>query len=304
MNLVIATADEKRARDRLSFEAWGELLTREQYLEREQRLCAHPWARDSMTWWLWRDADGAILSSCETYRMCSAVDGERGESWAVASVFTEPALRKRGHARAMMNALVERARAEGAQASTLFSDVGPEIYEASGYSARPAEDLVFPPAPGDPARGVDALVDQVGDLQPYVDDFAIWPTPAQLDWHLERGRTYAALLGRPSLPAIGARAGDGVVYWAPDWKHDRLLVLWLDAGRAYEAEALVQAARGVASTARLREVRLWAQPWPFPGRADLGGDRVRRVGSLPMITALSPSVCPEMWTQIPRAVWV
>jgi hypothetical protein len=124
------------------------------------------------------------------------------------------------------------------------------------------------------------------------------------DWHVERGRTSAALLGRASLPKLGARAGDGVAYWAADWKNDRLLVLWLDAGRAYEAEALVQAARHVASTVKLREVRLWAQPWPFPGRPDLGGDRVRRVGSLPMIAALTPSVSAEKWTQIPRAVWV
>ena len=35
----------------------------------------------------------------------------------------------------------------GAQASTLFSDVGAPIYEKSGYVVRPAEDLVFPPAP-------------------------------------------------------------------------------------------------------------------------------------------------------------
>jgi GNAT superfamily N-acetyltransferase len=304
VRLDFASAAEKNARDRIAYQSWGDRLSTEQYLEREARLCAHPWAQETMRCWALRDDDGRILSSCETYRMCSAVDGERGETWAVASVFTEPELRGRGHARAMMDALVERARAAGAQASTLFSDVGAPIYEKSGYVVRPAEDLVFPPAPGRPSDGIDALVERVGDIEPYVDDFCIWPTAAQLDWHLERGRTYAALLGRTPLPSVGARAGDGVAYWAADWKNDRLLVLWLDAGRAYEAEALVQAARHVASSAKLREVRLWAQPWPFPGRPDLGGDRVRRVGSLPMIAPLSPSVRAEMWTQIPRAVWV
>jgi GNAT superfamily N-acetyltransferase len=304
VKLDFVTADEKRARDRIAYEAWGELLTTEQYVQREERLCAHPWAQETMRCWAWRDGDGEILSSCETYRMASAVDGVRGETWAVASVFTVPALRGRGHARAMMDALVTRARADGAQASTLFSDVGAPIYEKSGYVARPADDLVFPPAPGDSARTIDALVERVGEIEPYVDDFSIWPTAAQLDWHLERGRAYAALLGRPSLSSVGARAGDGVAYWAADWKNDRLLVIWLDAGRAHEAEALVQAARQVASAAKLREVRLWAQPWPFPGRSDLGGDRVRRVGSLPMIAPLIPSVSAEMWTQIPRAVWV
>jgi GNAT superfamily N-acetyltransferase len=304
MQLVVANADEKRARDRVTYASWGEHLTAEQYLTREERLCAHPWARQAMTWWLWRDDDGAVLSSCETYRMSSAIDGVRGETWAVASVYTEPELRRRGHARRMMDALVARARDEGAQASTLFSDVDPAVYAPSGYVARPAEDLLFPPAPGDPARTVDVFVDKVAELEPYVDDFSVWPTTEQLDWHLERSRTYAALLGRTPLPTIGARAGDGVAYWTPDVRQERLLILWLDAGRAFEAEALVQAARNVAAAARLREVRLWAQPWPFPGRADLGGDRVRRVGSVPMIAPLSPSVRAEMWTQIPRAVWV
>ncbi|HEY2746659.1 MAG TPA: GNAT family N-acetyltransferase [Polyangia bacterium] len=304
MKLVLADADEKRARDRLTYEAWGEALTPEQYLIREERLCAHPWARAAMQWWLWKDDDGKVLSSCETYRMSSAVEGERGETWAVASVFTEPALRGRGHARAMMDALLERARQEGAQASTLFSDVAPMQYERSGYAVRPAEDLVFPPAQGDSAHGVDALVEVVGELEPYVDDFTVWPSRQQLDWHLERGRTYGALLRRAPLSSVGARAGEGVAYWVADWKNDRLTMLWLDAADAYEAEALVQTARNVASAARLREVRLWAQPWPFPGRADLGGDRVRRVGAVPMIAPLVGAVRAEMWTQIPRAVWV
>lgn len=303
MKLVAATEDDKRERDRVSFEAWGARLNFEQYLLREARLRTHRWARAAQTTWLWRDGQ-AVLASCEVYRMASAVGGERGESWAVASVFTEPSLRGRGHARAMMSALVERARSDGAQASVLFSDVGAPIYEASGYVARPAEDLVFPPAAGDPAAGVDALLPEAVELPPPDDDFVIWPSVAQLDWHLERTRTYALLLGRPSLPAVGARAGAGVAVWSVDWKQEHLLVLALASARAHEAEALVGAARRVARQLELADVRLWTQPWPFAGRADLGGDRVIRVGSLPMIAPLRPSLKPAMWATIPRAVWV
>lgn len=304
MQLVAATAEDKRARDRLAHGAWGEQLDVDGYLTREARLCAHPWARAAMTSWLWRGDDGAVLSSCETYRMVSAVDGMRGESWAVASVFTEPELRGRGHARRMMDALVARARQHSAQASILFSDVGAPIYEASGYRARPAEDLLFPPAPGEPPAGVDALLTEAVEVAPLEDDFMIFPPVAQLDWHLERTRSYAALLGRPSLPAVGARAGEAVAAWSVDWRHDRLLLLALQAQRSDEAEALVRCARRIAWALHLREVRLWAQPWPFAGRGDLGGDRVARVGSLPMIAPFSPSLRPGMWTQIPRAVWV
>src|SRR5205807_26336 len=108
----------------------GGRLGLEEYVAREDRLVAHPWAGAAMTTWLWQDERGAVMSSCETYRMASSWRGVRGESWAVASVYTEPALRRQGHARRMMDALVARAEAAGAQASTLFSDVGAPIYEA------------------------------------------------------------------------------------------------------------------------------------------------------------------------------
>lgn len=304
MELVAATDDDKRARDRLTYAAWGERLDPAQYLEREARLRAHPWAQAAMTTWLLRGDDGAALASCETFRMTSFVDGARGETWAVASVFTEPALRGRGYASRMLALLDERARAAGAQASTLFSDVGARLYEAGGFRARPAEDLVFPPASGEAAAGVDALLTAPPELPPPDEEFVVWPSAAQLDWHLERTRTYAALLGRPPLSAVGARAGEGTAVWSVEWKKEQLLVLLLRARRAYEAEALVRAARRVAWSLRLREVRLWAQPWDFGGRDDLGGDRVARIGSLPMIAPLAPSLRAEAWTQIPRGVWV
>jgi GNAT superfamily N-acetyltransferase len=317
VELVVANAEEKLARDRLTYAAWGEPLALEQWLEREQRLCAHPWAQQTMTWWLWRGDDSAVLSSCETYRMRSSLRGSTehgrgsvrsgdpsarryGETWAVASVYTEPALRGRGHARRMMDALVARARAEGAQASTLFSDVGAPIYEASGYVARPAEDLVLTPLVGDPALGVDALLGEVVDVREPDGAFAVWPTRDQLDWHVERARVYRPLLDCAPLPAVGARAGDGVILWTTDAKQTSLKIVWLDAARRDQAEALLVSARRVAHALDLGEVRVWAQPWPFA----IDGKREPRDGSLPMIAPLVPSLRADDWTQIPRAVWV
>ena len=237
--------------------------------------------------------------------MCSAVDGVRGETWAVASVYTEPALRGRGHARAMMDALVARARAEGAQASTLFSDVPPAIYEYSGYVARPAEDSVFPPAQGEAARGVDALVDAAGELEPYVDDFSIWPTRDQLDWHLERGRTYAAA-ARARAAAVAGRARR---------RRRRVLGGRLEAGAAADLCGSTRRTPtrrrrwcGRRATPRRRRGCTRCGCGRSRGRSRVGpisgGDRVRRVGSVPMIAPIADGVRPEMWTQIPRAVWV
>jgi GNAT superfamily N-acetyltransferase len=310
MHLEIASLDEQRQRDQKTQDAWGGKLTPAQFLAREERLRTHAWARRAMTTWFLRDDDGTLLASCETYRMRSFLDGDGSDSFGIASVFTEPALRGRGHATRLMDLVIERVRHDSpaAHAMLLFSDVGAAIYERSGYRTRPADDLLFPPAPG--ALAADALLDETealaafSTLEPPLEPFVIWPARDQLDWHLERARTYAALLGRPLLPHAGARIGDSVIVWAADWKHDRLQVLLLASSRGHEAEALVRAARRCAAAADLNEVRLWAEPWDFVGRDDLGGDRVARRDSLPMLAPLLPSLRPEMWRRIPRAVWM
>jgi GNAT superfamily N-acetyltransferase len=310
MRLTIANLEEQRVRDRLSNDVWDAHLTPAQFIEREERLRQHAWSRAAFTSWLLRDDDDTILSSCETYRMRSFFDGTASDSFGIASVFTEPALRRRGHATRLMDLIIERVRQDSpaAHATLLFSDVGAPIYERSGYRARPSFDLVFPPLPG--TLTAEALLDDhaalaaFAALPPPEERFVVWPSREQLDWHLERGRIYATLLERPRLPYAGARSGDALIVWSPDWKRDRLQVLLLAASRSHEAEALVQVARRCAAAAELNEVRLWAEPWGFWGRDDLGGDRVARRDSLPMLAPLSPSLTPEMWQRIPRAVWM
>ena len=234
--------------------------------------------------------------------MCSAVDGERGETWAVASVFTEPELRGRGHARAMMDALVARARGRGRAGVDALQRRRRGHLRESGYVGAPGRGPRVPAgARRRGARGRRARPSGVGELEPYVDDFAVWPTRAaarlapRARAHLrDAARARRRCRRSARAPATASPTGRA------DWKHDRAAgAAGSTPADAYEAEALVQAARHAAAAAKLHEVRLWAQPWPFPGRADLGGDRVRRVGSLPMIAPLSPSVRAEMWTPDP-----
>ena len=69
-SLRLATEEEKRARDRVTYAAWGEGLSLRQYLDREQQLRAHAWARDAMETWLLCDRE-TIVCSCESLRMPS-----------------------------------------------------------------------------------------------------------------------------------------------------------------------------------------------------------------------------------------
>lgn len=320
MLLDIARVDERHAIDRLTHEAWGQRLTEEEFAKREVRLRSQRWAREAMTTWVLRGEGGRPVASCETLRMESFLEdparpGVRslGSTYAVASVFVPPELRGRGYATEMMKHLVERLRREdpAAHASILYSDVGEELYRRAGYVARPAWDRVFEPDDGRPAQGVFRLLTESKLEQAFAkmylpqDRFVVWPTFAQLDWHLERERIYRELLERPKPRFRGAIAGMSTIVWTADWKNDRLNVLLIEALTARDTEALLLCARRVANELELREVRMWDFPLGFELPDDAaGGRRVPREGAVPMICPLTEGLRPEDWNTILLAEWV
>lgn len=257
-------------------------------MAREAALRAQDWPRQALTTWVWcgaGDPAGHVLASCETYRCDVAVGGQPGLAWSIASVYTEPALRKQGHASAMLTALSERLRTEsGAAALVLFSDVDPRIYERVGFVARPAFDRVLPAEPGD--DGVEWLTQPVAPVSKPAAGFDLRPTADMLRWQIAHG---------PVVPC-GARAGDDVIVWQR--KDDHLLVLILEAPT--HGVALVRAAQGIAHRMGLTHVRAWETPrWP----AEVGR-REPRKGAVPMLKPLAAGVDPAAWVDIPRGVWV
>ena len=149
--LTIASAAEQLERDALTASVWGTGLTGAQFLEREQRLRAHPWARQTLTSWLWREESGAVLASCETFLDEAHVGTLQGTAATIASVFTEPKLRGHGHAGNMLRAVVERLRDDPrCLAATLFSEIGTALYQRLGFWPVPAFDTFFPARPDAP----------------------------------------------------------------------------------------------------------------------------------------------------------
>jgi predicted N-acetyltransferase YhbS len=296
---------EKRERDRLAHAAWGQRLTVDQFVDREERLRAHRWSRENMRTWLLREGR-QIVASCETFRMVSFVRGRTGWSHGVASVYVAPELRGRGYAARMMQALIDRLSTEaGVHASILFSDVGPALYQRAGYEPRPAQELFLPASPGEASHGVDLLLRDADvpaalpDLRMPADPFVVWPTADQIDWHLERERIYAELLGLPRVEGCGARAGRGIILWAGVLKTSELHVLSFDAQTAEEAAALIAAAQAAAAGANLARIQLWTWPDCFPAHG-----AVARTDSLPMIRRINPEVPPSGWHFIPRSLWI
>jgi GNAT superfamily N-acetyltransferase len=296
--LTIATAAQQLERDALTASVWGTGLTTAQFVEREQRLRGHPWARKTMTSWLWREERGAVLASCESFLDQAHVGQQQGTAATIASVFTEPTLRGHGHAGNMLRAVVERLRADPlCHAVTLFSVIGTALYQRLGFWPVPAFDTFFPARPDAPP-GVEWLHAPLPAPRPWMGDahtLRLGLSSPRLDWHLERERLYTHALGRTPLTTHGARVGDDTITWTAYWKTNELQVLSLDA-RA--PAPLVHAAAHAAHLAGLPVVRVWETE-------DLtalpGARRAERTDELAMFLPLRPGV--QAWTRVERGLW-
>lgn len=134
----------------LTYPEWGDALTLPEYLEESVFLTSVPLAKDGgMTMWILVDRHlppnkRPILCSCETFRKRSFVakNGMLSEKivHGVASVFCNPAYRRRGFASRMMSELAEVLRdwqttAEDCAGSVVYSDIGKTFYATFGWYA-------------------------------------------------------------------------------------------------------------------------------------------------------------------------
>jgi predicted N-acetyltransferase YhbS len=77
--------------------------------------------------------DDKVLSSAKLYTFDAVLDGKPIAVAGIGAVFTSPASRSRGAARELMERLLERAAAEGADLALLFSEIGPDYYARLGF---------------------------------------------------------------------------------------------------------------------------------------------------------------------------
>ena len=297
----MATPAERLTRDRLTHAAWGQRLTVEAFVEREEQLRATAWAKAGMqTWLLVHGHDRRqVLASLETFRVRSRHDGVQGWSYEVASVYTESALRGRGHASRLLQLVVEAC--PDAQAFTLYSDVGERLYARGGFVARPAWDLRLPAGR---VQGVGIAHGDAATLlssRAWEGRFALLPDAAQLAWHRERERIYAEKLGRPMLEHAALTCAGGHALLAGDLKHEQLYIVDLVASSDDVLHRLVDASRDAAARAGLGHVVLWETP-ALAGRLD--AERSPRDGALPLLRPLVAGLDAASWIEIPRLLWV
>jgi GNAT superfamily N-acetyltransferase len=296
--LTIATPAEQQARDALTATVWGTGLTPAQFSERELRLRAHPWAAKTLTSWLWKSDDGAVLSSCETFLDEAVVGTHHGTAATIASVFTEPSLRGRGHAEQLLRAVITTLRADQrCLAATLFSEIGTHYYQRLGFWPVPAFDTFFEPRADAPSsvQWLEGALPAPHHPAADANTLRCMLSAERLDWHLERERIYGVALGRQPLAHHGAKAGDSTITWTAYWKTNELQVLSLDVRAAADLAPLIHAASHAAQLASLSTVRIWETNALHAGR------RVERTDEVAMFLPLRPGV--QAWTMVERGLW-
>jgi hypothetical protein len=146
---------EKECRHIWSLEllSWRDSLDEQQYFDESAYMLIIPLAKDGgMTLWILTDTtlppdQRPILCSCQTFvkrTLVSDPDGNLSEKniHAVASVFTDPALRRRGYCARLMRELATVLRTFRFDATTnvgsvLYSDIGPRYYADLGWHPFP-----------------------------------------------------------------------------------------------------------------------------------------------------------------------
>lgn len=259
-------AETARARDEASAADWDPGLSPAAFVARERLLQRLPFARGRIAWGWWEG--DRPCASCETF----VRDWPLGRVWLVASVWTEPALRGRGCASALLRALAEALRpAPGAAGMVLFSDVDPAMYARLGFLAWPARDLRWAAEAADPDDGPwTRFPESELPTVPARD-------PEQLAWQVDRARTRAERLPTRRPARVGARLPGGAWMVWSEGEAGALEVLAHDAPTPGAWRCLAAAAARTAAAAGLAEVVAW-DPGPV---AD--GPRAPRRGKLPMV---------------------
>lgn len=138
--MIVTEADEAGAAAvlRRSFDVWGEGAAFDDYVAGNLAQLRTAWARSNYRFLAAHDDRGDLLASLKWFTLPASIDGEAARITGLGAVFTPEEKRRRGHAAALVEATLDRARARGDAAALLMSEIGAAYYERLGFSAVPA----------------------------------------------------------------------------------------------------------------------------------------------------------------------
>src|SRR5580765_2951618 len=115
-----------------TYQIWHDGLSRHAYGRFYAAQVATTWGRGHLQRLALMDGD-AVLASAKLYTLEATLDGRPITIAGIGAVFTIPAARGRGAARELIDRLLEKAAADGADLALLFSEIGPDYYARLGF---------------------------------------------------------------------------------------------------------------------------------------------------------------------------
>jgi hypothetical protein len=223
----------------------------------------------------------------------------------LGAIFTPPELRRRGHAAALVRAVLAAARRQGDALALLFSDIGRPYYAALGFRALPAEEHAAALPRSDVGlEGWSLRERTAADLsllrQAWADSSVGRGIATERDdahWELldVRTATYFDKLHDPRLEAscsVGLREGVGLGYLVAVGGHGEWHVREVAAlgGDPAAAAALLRLGAVRARGAGLRRLYGWLPPEVVRELAPVWNVRARaRRRAVPMVCPLDPA---------------
>lgn len=117
-----------------TYPIWGEGLSRPAYGAWNRAQMATRWGRDCLRRVALIDGD-TLLASAKRYDFRARVGTEAVPVLGIGAVFTPPDRRGRGHARALIELMLDDAATRGCRLALLFSEIGSAYYESIGFHA-------------------------------------------------------------------------------------------------------------------------------------------------------------------------
>jgi GNAT superfamily N-acetyltransferase len=189
---------------------WHDGLTRPAYGRFYAAQVATPWGRRHLRRFALVDGDD-VLASAKLYRLEAVLDARAVQVVGIGAVFTTPTARGRGAARELLDRLIERAAADGADLALLFSEIGPDYYARLGFDVIETPDRQLRVTEST-HYGAPMTMVRGGDDRDLADIVALGRTRAErYRFHLDRDRDLVQFaIARKRLLAgfapLGARA--------------------------------------------------------------------------------------------------
>jgi len=120
---------------------WGGGLNPERFIAFQQRLADSREASDRYHLFGLFDGD-RLVSAMKAYDLRGSYARVPLRFFGIGAVYTPPALRRRGHARHMIELAIAHHRSMGYDAAVLFSDIGSSYYERLGFRTLESEECI------------------------------------------------------------------------------------------------------------------------------------------------------------------